>query len=206
MFFYYQVEIDRRDYARKLVHVLNNFSFRSLGKGRIRARLEKPEHLAPLCKIKVSGLATDGVGMDQQTLYTIFVDDFKARGVEDVSIKDENVGFVLFDTPQLARKALEHDGKYALQLNAVKPRRIPTENVERTDGQRIGGVVSSWGRGFGMITPDDGGEDVFVHHSSIEDGRDLAEDSRVEFTLCYNDDRWRAERLTGGITKGLLHV
>ena len=190
------------------MHVLNNFSFRSLGKGRIRARLEKPEHLAPLCKIKVSGLATDGVGMDQQTLYTIFVDDFKARGVEDVSIKDENVGFVLFDTPQLARKALEHDGKYALQLNAVKPRRIPTENVERTDGQRIGGVVSSWGRGFGMITPDDGGEDVFVHHSSIEDGRDLAEDSRVEFTLYYNADKemWRAERLTGGITKGLLHV
>jgi cold shock protein len=40
-------------------------------------------------------------------------------------------------------------------------------------------------KGFGFITQDDGGEDVFCHHTAIQaDGfRSLAEGQRVEFEV-----------------------
>jgi len=40
-------------------------------------------------------------------------------------------------------------------------------------------------KGFGFITPDDSGADVFVHHSAIqmEGYRDLSEGQRVEFEV-----------------------
>jgi CspA family cold shock protein len=40
-------------------------------------------------------------------------------------------------------------------------------------------------KGFGFITPDGGGEDLFVHHTEIQmqGYRDLAEGQRVEFEV-----------------------
>ncbi len=44
-------------------------------------------------------------------------------------------------------------------------------------------------KGFGFITPDNGGADLFVHHSEIQgDGfKSLAEGAKVEFETAQSD-------------------
>nr|KYP66814.1 Glycine-rich protein 2 [Cajanus cajan] len=68
--------------------------------------------------------------------------------------------------------------------------------------ERFTGVVQWFNniKGFGFIKPDDGGEDLFVHQSSIRsDGyRTLLEGDRVEFCIATGDnDKTKAVDVTG---------
>ncbi len=63
------------------------------------------------------------------------------------------------------------------------------------------GVAMRWNaKGFGFIKPDDGGEDLFCHFSSILDGKALREGDQVQFVKRYDERKGKdqAEDVTGG--------
>ncbi|MEJ8277350.1 cold shock domain-containing protein [Pseudonocardia sp. DW16-2] len=59
------------------------------------------------------------------------------------------------------------------------------------------GVVARYDeeRGFGFITPDSGGDDLFVHVSVIAGAEPLAEGDRVRFAVRQSDRGPQADRV-----------
>jgi len=62
------------------------------------------------------------------------------------------------------------------------------------------GTVSKFmdNKGFGFITPDDGGKDVFVHHSDIkmEGYKSLSPGQRVKFDIAHEAKGPKAANVT----------
>lgn len=77
------------------------------------------------------------------------------------------------------------------------------EGGEERQNERVKGHVKWFSdqKGFGFITPEDGGEDLFVHHTGIQSGnsyRSLGEGEVVEFEVEYGGDgRTKAVNVTG---------
>jgi CspA family cold shock protein len=84
----------------------------------------------------------------------------------------------------------------------VRPSRTPTfiNSMEKAAMARMTGTVKWFNdaKGFGFITPENGGKDCFVHHTAIKaDGfRTLAEGDKVEFDLVQGAKGPAAENVT----------
>ncbi len=59
------------------------------------------------------------------------------------------------------------------------------------------GTVKRWltGRGYGFIEPDEGGEDIFLHHSELQGVDTVEEGQRVEFDVQTTEKGPRAVRV-----------
>jgi len=68
------------------------------------------------------------------------------------------------------------------------------------DGEPLVGVVARWrsDKGFGFITPEGGGDDVFVHQSAIfaSGYRSLVVGETVEYSLLHEGGRTKADRVS----------
>ena len=98
---------------------------------------------------------------------------------------------MLDERPARRERRDDDRGGWRNEREAAPRTREPRRPAERNPANDVpGGLVQGtvqWfngQKGFGFITPDDGGEDVFVHFSEIDDAsgyRSLEEGQRVEF-------------------------
>jgi CspA family cold shock protein len=77
--------------------------------------------------------------------------------------------------------------------------RADTTNLQSED-PAVKGTVKWFNndKGFGFITPEDGGKDLFVHHSAIQGGgfKSLDEGESVEFDVVQGQKGPAAENVT----------
>lgn len=76
----------------------------------------------------------------------------------------------------------------------------PSEGTAPADGPRKTGTMKwySLAKGYGFVVADDGGPDVFVHHSALKEAGEqepLDEGERVEFSVEDSERGLRARRV-----------
>ncbi|MEV7974045.1 cold shock domain-containing protein [Cellulomonas sp. NPDC089187] len=93
------------------------------------------------------------------------------------------------------------EGERGAQAQGVRlvggPARRERGRSERGPVRGGRGVVARFDadRGFGFITPDDGGQDLFVHVSVVRDGEPLYEGDRVRYQVRQSDRGPQADRV-----------
>src|SRR3954462_9074444 len=97
----------------------------------------------------------------------------------------------------------EHDSAILVQAPAVVALMHPPRSPHFGRGGNMATGTVKWfndDKGFGFITPSDGGKDLFVHHSDIQsDGfRSLQEGSQVNFEVGSGDKGPKALNVTQG--------
>ncbi len=87
----------------------------------------------------------------------------------------------------------------AVNRRLVRLRRANGSNLQNEDSA-VKGTVKWFNndKGFGFITPEDGGKDLFVHHSAIQGGgfKSLDEGESVEFDVVQGQKGPAAENVT----------
>eukprot|EP00421_Protoceratium_reticulatum_P017294 CAMPEP_0168378236 /NCGR_PEP_ID=MMETSP0228-20121227/11235_1 /TAXON_ID=133427 /ORGANISM="Protoceratium reticulatum, Strain CCCM 535 (=CCMP 1889)" /LENGTH=305 /DNA_ID=CAMNT_0008391253 /DNA_START=67 /DNA_END=980 /DNA_ORIENTATION=+ len=80
---------------------------------------------------------------------------------------------------------------YAMPAAVQAPAELPA-------GTTLPGKCKTWmeDKGFGFITPDNGGPDVFVHRNQLSDGQALAAGAQVMFECRLNPNRGKYEATT----------
>jgi len=66
------------------------------------------------------------------------------------------------------------------------------------------GIVKKWfdDKGFGFITPDNGGEDAFIHRSNLDGAEALTEGDAVRFETEWDDRKGKMKCSTCSLVGG----